>query len=116
MKIALIILTFLLLVSNAFWIYQTIDAGVTITYRTQQLYQLEETRKQLMAVMPEIADGMPREEVVAAAEQYTDQTSYEKDGCTWVGWLGLKFDQSGNLQSVSPSWNYGAEDPCFPAF
>ena len=116
MKTAIIILVVLLLASNAFWLYQVVDSGVTLSYRDQQTYELEETRKQLMATFPEVASKVTKEEIIAAASKYTDQEIFEKDGCTWVGWLGFKFDENNKLKSVSPSWLYGEKDPCYPAF
>jgi len=116
MKVAIVILSVLLLASNAFWLYQVIDTGVTLTYRDQQTYELEETRKQLMATFPEIAKKAKKDEIIAAAKKYTDQEVFEKDGCTWVGWLGFKFDENNKLKSLTPSWSYGKKDPCYPAF
>lgn len=116
MKISIVILSILLLASNAFWLYQVVDIGVTLSYRGQQTFELEETRKQLMATMPEIAKNVIKEDVVAAARKYTDQEVFEKGGCTWVGWLGFKFDDRNQLISVSPSWSYGEDDPCYSAF
>ena len=113
MKITIAILAVLLLVSNAFWLYQAVDAGASLSYRDQQTYVLEETRKQLMAVFPEVAKNATKEEIIAAANKYTDQEAFEKEGCTWVGWLGFKFDKSNKLKSVSPSWSYGGKDPCY---
>lgn len=116
MKMTIAILVVLLLASNAFWLYQVVDTGVTLSYRDQQTYELEETRRQLMATFPEVAKHATKEEIIAAASKHTDQEVYEKEGCTWVGWLGFKFGESNKLKSVSPSWSYGEKDPCYPAF
>jgi hypothetical protein len=116
MKWVITVLVLLLILTNGYWFYGAIDQGVTLSYRDQQLYQLEETRKQLMAVMPKVARNLTKEEVVSMASEHTDQEVYEKEGCTWVGWMGLKFNEKGSLQSVSPSWSYGGEDPCYPNF
>ena len=116
MKIAVVILSVLLLSSNAFWLYQVLDIGVTLSYRDQQTDELEETRKQLMAILPEIAKNATKEEIVSAAGRYTDMEVYEKDGCTWVGMLGFKFDENSKLKYVSPVWSYGKTNPCFSAF
>lgn len=116
MKIAIVILSVLLLASNVFWLYQVIDTGLTLSYRDQQTYELEETRKQLMATFPEIARNVTKKEVIAAASKYTDQEVFEKEDCIWVGWIGFKFDENNKLKSVSPSWSYGEKAPCYPAF
>lgn len=116
MKITIAILSAILLISNVYWIYQVVDVGVTLSYRDQQIFELEETRKQLMVTLPEVAKHVTKEEIINAASKYTDQEIFEKEGCTWVGWLGFKFDKYNFLISVSPSWSYGEEDPCHPAF
>ena len=115
MKITIAILSVLLLASNAFWVYKVMDTGVTLSYGDQQTYELEETKKQLMATFPVVAKNATKEEIVAAASKFTDLKVFEKDGCTWVGWLGFKFDKNNKLKSVSPSWSYGEKDPCYPA-
>lgn len=115
MKWVITLLVALLLGTNAFWFYGAIDTGVTLSYRDKQLYELEETRKQLMAVLPDVAIRATKKEVVEAASRYTDLDAFEKDGCTWVGWIGLKFDEQGQLLSVSPTWSFGEKDPCYPS-
>jgi hypothetical protein len=116
MKTTIAILVVLLLASNVFWLYQVLDTGVTLSYRDQQTYELEETRKQLMATLPEVAKYATKAEIIAAASKHTDQEVFEKEGCTWVGWMGFKFDKNNKLKSVSPSWSYGEKDPCYLAF
>ena len=115
MKIIIAILIVLLLGSNAFWLYQDIDTDTTLFYKSQQIYELEETRKQLMSTFPEVAQDVTKEQIVTAASKYTDQEVFEKEGCTWVGWLGFRFDDNNKLKSVSPSWSYGEEDLCDPS-
>ena len=116
MKITVIFLSLLLLASNAFWLYQVIDTGVTLSYKNQQIHELEETRKQLMATFPEVAKNVTKAEIVAAASKYTDEEAFEKEGCTWIGWLGFKFDENNTLKFLSPSWSTGENDPCHSAF
>lgn len=115
MKTAILILSMLLLLSNAFWLYRIVDAGVTLSYKNLRLSDLEETRKQLTATFQEIAKEKKKVDIVQAASKFTDQEVFEKDGCTWVGWLGFIFDADDTLTSVSPTWSYGDNDPCFPA-
>lgn len=114
MKITIVILSVLLLLSNVFWLYQVIDVGITLSYKEQQIYELEQTERQLMVILPDIAADMSKEQVITVAREYTDQEIFEKAGCTWVGWLGFKFDENNRLSSVSPAWSYGEEDPCYP--
>lgn len=116
MKWIVALLLVILVMTNGFWLYSVVDQGVTNSYREQQLHELDETRKQLMAVLPELASKLHKEEVVAAVSKHTELNVYEKDGCTWAGWLALKFDEKGKLQSVSPIWSYSNDNPCFPNF
>ncbi|WP_281557731.1 hypothetical protein [Thalassomonas sp. RHCl1] len=116
MKWIITLLITLLVGSNALWLYGAIEQGVTNSYRDQQMRELDETRKQLMAVLPEIAGNLNKQEVVAIVSKHTDLESYEKEGCTWAGWVGLKFNETGALQAVAPVWAYGNENPCLQNF
>ena len=104
----------MLILSNGYWVFQVVDQGVTQSYRDQQVYELEETRKQLMHMVPELAANLPKKKIVEIASLHSSEELFEKDGCVWVGWIGMKFDENGKLKSVSPTWNYGDKDLCFP--
>ena len=66
-----------------------------------------------MAAIPELASPKTKAEIVDVFENYTDEETFEKEGCTWVGWVGLKFNDGGKLLAVSPSWSYRQGEPCF---
>lgn len=102
---SIIVLSTLLLASNIFWIYHIIDTGVTISYRDQQIYELEETQKQLMVTFPAVAKKLTKKEVIVIASQFTDQTGYEKEGSTHIDWLRLRFDKDNVLVAVCPIWS-----------
>ena len=114
MKITIIALSVLLLATNVFWLYLTIDNGVTATYREQEFYEEQKTRVQLSKLLPEVSQALSKQQLVAIAEKQYGEESYDKDGCTWVGWLGFKFNLSGKLVFVSPSWSSSEKDPCYP--
>ena len=114
MKKIAIILGIMLLVSNGWWAYHTLDQGITQTYKEQEFYELKETHNQLAKMMPAISQQLSKDEVIKIASQFSDTDKFYKDGCTWVGWVGLKFNQKGKLESVSPTWFSGGQDPCFP--
>ncbi len=61
----------------------------------------------------ELVRTFPKQQLVAIAEKQSGEESYEKDGCTWVGLLGFKFNVSGKLIFVSPSWSPSEKDPCY---
>ena len=106
-----VLLLFALILSNAFWIYTGIDSAVTDGYENQMLYERNETLKSLLALTPKLTQGKTKSEIVAIAESTIGEQSFQKDGITWVGWLGLKFDPQGQLTEVTPTWSYGDEIP-----
>ncbi len=116
MKWTITILVVVLVVSNGFWIYQLIDVGVTMSYRNKELDDNAKTRDQLLAVLPQLAAGRSKQEIIRIVSEYTSLESFEKDGCVWIGWIGLKFSQNDELLSVSKVWNSGESDPCYPTF
>jgi hypothetical protein len=95
-------------------IYHSIDRAISLSYRDQQVHELEEANRQLMSSLPALAHGMSKAEIVAGVKGVRHESSFEKDGCTWVGWVGLKFSSDEKLFHVSPSVSYGEPDPCFP--
>ena len=116
MKWVITLLLALLVGTNGYWFYGAIDQGVTLSYRDQQIHELDETRKQLMAVLPDLAVEHTKNEVVAIVSKHTDRAVYEKEGCTWAGWVGLKFGDAGNLELVAPAWTYREGNPCLKMF
>jgi len=114
MKWLSIILTFLLIGTNVYWLNQSIDTAVTEKYSEQQVYELQNALREAILLIPKINADMEKNVIVAEAEQISASKSFEKDGCVWVGFLGLKFNDKDQLVHVSPAWNYGEADPCFP--
>ncbi|MDV2079110.1 hypothetical protein [Marinobacter xestospongiae] len=115
MKWIIAFLSVALIGSNLFWLAIVVDQGVTSAYRDQQIHELDETRKQLMAALPELAGHLGKEEVVSIVSRHTELDAYEKSGCTWAGWVALKFHERGTLQAAMPVWDYGG-NPCLESF
>ena len=116
MKTLISILTVLLLGSNAYWLFALIDTGVTLTHRDQHIRDLKEANKELSQMIPMLIKSKSKAEIVEIVSNLTAEEPFEKDGCIWIGRVGLKFSVSGELLSVSKTWNTGEVDPCFPAF
>ena len=114
MKITSIILGLLLLLSNGWWFYKSLDTGNVLSYRDEQIHELDETRKQLMNMLPAISGKLSKQEIIKIASSQSNEEPFEEGGCTWIEWIGFKFNDNEKLQSVSPSWSYGGHDPCFP--
>lgn len=99
--IAIFLLSTALVVSNAWWLYKTIDFGITHTYAMQSCDENAEALDQLLAMLPATAQpGASRASVIDAARRENDEVEFEKDGYTWVGQLGLRFDAEGRLIEV----------------
>jgi len=109
-----IVCAFLLIATNAYWLYVSIDAGITATYRDQQLWEYGEALRETRLLLPAAQPALTKPELVGKAESISGSEAYEKDGCVWVGSLGLQFDEDERLIHVSPTWNLGESDPCFP--
>jgi hypothetical protein len=103
-----------LLVTAAYLAYAGIDTAVSLSYRDQQATELEQVRKQLMGAMPALAKGRLKEDIVKLLEEASGERAWEKDGCTWIGLIGLQFSPAGELVHVTSVWSYEMQAPCFP--
>jgi hypothetical protein len=105
--ISILVLSIALVGSNAWWLYQAYDVAVTGEYQAVTLRDNHEALAQALAVMPVVArPEATREQVIRAAQAATHlRDTFEKDGFTWIGRLGFKFDDSGHLTEVAPSWS-----------
>ncbi|MDD0841253.1 hypothetical protein [Pseudomonas sp. Gutcm_11s] len=100
--IANIVLSITLLATNAWWAYNTIDFGITHTYAMQACEEDSQALKQTMAILPLVASNSSSPaEVITAAMLWPDEEPFEKEGFTWIGRLGLRFDAQGKLAEVS---------------
>ena len=100
-----IVLSVLLLSSNVWWVYRSIDGASVAKYREQMLYESVEALEQTIALLPGVAGQTSREDIVEAAETVAETEAFEKDGRVWVGWLGFKFEEGGKLESVIPNFD-----------
>ena len=113
-RFAIIALIVFLLGTTVFFAYTSFDTAITLSYSDQQVRQLEATRKQLMAALPQLTSHADKSEVISALERAAGESAFEKDGCTWIGWVGLKFSYEGKIVHASPRWSSEVRDPCFP--
>ncbi len=88
-----------LLLSNGWWAYRLLDAGITQTYMRASFDTTHEQLTQTLAVLQVV--GKPnatRTTIIEAARLPNDTVEpYEKDGYVWVGQLGLQFNERGQL-------------------
>jgi hypothetical protein len=103
MKWAVIVLIVALLGTNVWWLYSSIDFGVTHTYREQVCREREEALSQSLAIVRLAKGRRVRNEMVEAAHAAMPQGGepFEKDGQTAVGRLALRFDHDGTFIDIS---------------
>lgn len=133
-----LVLATLLVASNVWWLYVSIDAAVTQTYSHVERETADLALKQALTLLPVAFAAQDKEGFLAATEQRLRTAGpeaggyalgedgrvdlgrvfakpYEKNGCVWIGTLGFRFDEEGTLQHASRNWNTGEADPCFPS-
>lgn len=97
--VAISLLAATLVVSNAWWAYLTLDNAVTRSYQSASLEESQQALSQALAIIKANGSSSPsRANVVAAAHAaWPAVDPFEKDGYLWVGRLGLRFNQAGQL-------------------
>ena len=101
-RLGVIVLLVLLVGSNAWWAYRTLDNGITQTYLNDSVEHSSRGFNQAVAILPLVARGANRDEILSAALQASKLGSppFEKDGYVFVGELGLKFDNAGKFVGI----------------
>jgi hypothetical protein len=104
---AIVLLVLALVMSNLWWAYRLLDTGVTQTYMGAALDDNKQALAQTLALLPVVArPGVSRSEVLAAARSAEpSDVPFEKDGFVWVGKIGLKFNERGQLVEASRAWS-----------
>jgi hypothetical protein len=100
-KVIITILAFLLIGSNVFWLYHSIDSSVTASYRNGEFYELRSAEAQAVRMLEKVLNGKAKAEIQTLATPFTDLEPFEKDGCLWVGWYGFKFTSENKLSGIT---------------
>jgi hypothetical protein len=91
----------LLVGSNAWWMYQSIDRGVTDTYREQERYETANRVVALSTLAGEAVTGKPKAEVVALLKRlFPEHEPFEKDGSLHTLWVSLPLSATGLVTGV----------------
>jgi hypothetical protein len=98
-RITTVLLAAALLITNVWWAYRVLDAGVSQTYLRASHDTSAELLTQSLAVLQVVAKPQAsRSEILKAAAVPGDTVGpFEKDGYVWVGQLGLQFNEQGRL-------------------
>lgn len=88
-----------LVATNAFWANRVLDLGITLTYQGTSLEENQQALSQALAIIKTSAKpNASRAQVVQAAQKaWPSSEPFEKEGYLWVGRLGLRFNESGQL-------------------
>lgn len=106
MKPILVILAVLLVVSNGFWLYHSLDNGITATYREVSLQENQEALAQALQIINAAQPAISRNELIKAAQVSTNFAEpFEKDGYLWIGRLGFRLSDEGILLEAVPAWH-----------
>jgi membrane-bound metal-dependent hydrolase YbcI (DUF457 family) len=100
------LLTALLILSNILWAYKTLDTGITLTYMSHSLEDHTKAIKQIEILFPLVAHGVMSKERILKSVTFADDFSsvFEKDGFTWVGQIGIRFDRNEKVDSLRMAW------------
>jgi hypothetical protein len=104
-KFAIAILAVVIVTSNTWWAIKTLDNGISSTYSKASYETVSEHFEQTMAIAQVLTrPSVSKADVIAAASQSAKTPApYEKLGYTWIGQIGLKFNQQGQLTHIITS-------------
>ena len=101
MKYALAIAVLILLASNAYWLYVSVDQASINKYMYSNLYEASHTACQSLAFANELATGMSKQQIIDAAINSADHAGTNQEGLYYHGWLAFKFDDKNELLHIS---------------
>ncbi len=106
-KIIIIALVVAMIASNGWWAYRLLDSGISLTYTGVSLEDNKQALSQTLALLPVVAQpGITREKIISSARLAGNTSApFEKDGFVWVGKIGLKFNERGQLIEASRAWS-----------
>lgn len=104
--IAIAVLSIALIGTNTWWAFKMLDAGISYTYQGVSLEDNQQALHQALAIIKvSAAAGASREQIVSAARgTRSNDEIFEKDGYLWVGRLGLRFNEAGQLLEAIPGY------------
>jgi hypothetical protein len=99
--VTIILLAVTLVATNVWWLYRTIDFGITHTYAMDSCDAAARELAQLKAMLPVIVrPHSTRDDIVAAARLDPKDEPFEKNGAVWIGQVGIRFTAEGRFIEV----------------
>lgn len=92
-------LAVLLILSNVYWLYRAVGARAA---SEEPVAERREALTQLFALIPVLVQKGDRARIIATAADAPSNKAkiYEKDGYVWVGSLGFRFNDTGQLVEI----------------
>jgi hypothetical protein len=101
MKLVALILGLLLITTNGWWFYQSIDRGITAMYQGMESYQDANRIVALSTLATEFTRGIPKSEAKAVLQKlFPESEAYEKDGMLNTTWISLSLAPDGRVLGV----------------
>ena len=89
-----------LVVSNIWWLYHALDQATILKYRGAELYDCTKSLTSYRAVIPGLAAGKSKSEIIELIQNELQETAFEKEGDTVIGRVVLEFDENDLLVKV----------------
>ncbi len=98
----IVFLVIALLATNAFWIIQTFDAGISYTYQEASLDTASRKARAAIAISNLGILGLPKSQALEKLKRLEgDYSIFEKsDGCIYVSEICIYSDETGLIQGV----------------
>ena len=98
-SIVIAVLGTALVVSNIAWALNAFDVGISRSYERASYDTESDALTRALAVIPVVAkERSSKEQIIGAAQRKGDSAGvFEKDGVTWIGNLGLRFEATGKV-------------------
>jgi hypothetical protein len=105
-NIVLFLLSGLLLASNAWWCYRSLDHGVTLTQMQVVVEDLQQALDQSLSLFPLLASEQAGKDAIIKNFEtiFGLNDGFEKEGLFWIGRIGLRFDGNEKLIEVRRAW------------
>ena len=101
LKWVTVLLGLLLIGSNAWWLYVTIDQAITQSYREQVLYEYANRVIALSEVSARCLRGRTEAEVTSLLKDtFPSEEPFTKDGAVNTLWLSFRLDDENRVSGI----------------
>ena len=99
----IVVLAAALIGTNIFWFHALLDSATILKARDQLADEYCRSLGQAMRILPALSGPSSRDDIIRASSVGDSEIEvFEKDGATWIGWLGFRFDDDGTIEQVLP--------------